>query len=126
LNAAFKDVLHIKFLTDFRGGLPGHDSRGRRSNDAEMLGVKPPKLRGDHVSQAGAEVVLLGIIAAIGKGKHDEADLFLSRRMSMVPAVCAVGDQTQNGYSGDAKSDSFLDCRRNWFVRNRTRLRRRW
>ena len=76
LDAAFKDVLHIEFLPDFRGRLSQHDSCGRRSDDAEMLGIEPPELRSNHVSQAGAEVILLGIIAAIGEGKHDDTDLF--------------------------------------------------
>jgi hypothetical protein len=61
-----------------------------------MFRIEPAELGGDHIGQASAEIVLLGVTTKIGKREDDEANFVAPENCGPKPAVHAKGKGTEN------------------------------
>src|SRR5260370_29836587 len=72
-----------------------------------MFWIEPAELRCNHIGQARAEVVLLGVAAHIGEREDDKADFVLRRTLGREPAMHSIGEEPENRGSGQQFGNPF-------------------
>src|SRR5260370_42130779 len=72
-----------------------------------MFGIEPAELRCNHIGQARAEVVLLGIATHFGEWEDDKADFVWRRALGREPAMHAIDDEPENRGSCQESGNPF-------------------